>query len=59
MQQLDYNNGRAVFSTWSVPRCYKQGMKSVESEFCTGVFEERTWAGGRGIATVGAVTGKV
>jgi hypothetical protein len=24
MQQLDYNNGRAVFSTWSVPRVYKQ-----------------------------------
>jgi hypothetical protein len=24
MQQLAYNNGRALFSTWSVPRCYKQ-----------------------------------
>jgi hypothetical protein len=24
MQQSDYNNGRAVFSTWSVPRGYKQ-----------------------------------
>jgi hypothetical protein len=23
MQQLDYNNARAVFSTWSVPRRYK------------------------------------
>jgi hypothetical protein len=22
--QLDYNNGRAVFSTWSVPRSYKR-----------------------------------
>jgi hypothetical protein len=31
MQQLDYNNGRDVFSTWSVPRCYKQGTKSVDS----------------------------
>jgi hypothetical protein len=30
MQQLDYNNGRAVFYTWSVPRCYKQGTMSVE-----------------------------
>jgi hypothetical protein len=27
MQQLDYKNGRAVFSTWSVPRCYKQGIR--------------------------------
>jgi hypothetical protein len=26
--QLDYNKGRAVFSTWSVPR-YKQGTRSV------------------------------
>jgi hypothetical protein len=26
-QQLDYNNGRAVFSTWSVPRCCKQGTR--------------------------------
>jgi hypothetical protein len=24
MQLLDYNNGRAVFSTWSVPRGYKR-----------------------------------
>jgi hypothetical protein len=31
MQRLDYNNGRPVFSTWSVPRCYKQGIKSVDS----------------------------
>jgi hypothetical protein len=29
MQQLDYNSGRAVFSTWSVPRSYEQGTKSV------------------------------
>jgi hypothetical protein len=26
MQQLDYNNGRAVFSTWSVPKGYKRDM---------------------------------
>jgi hypothetical protein len=24
MQQFDYNNGRAVFSAWSVPRGYKR-----------------------------------
>jgi hypothetical protein len=24
MQQLDYNNGRPVFSTWSVPKSYKR-----------------------------------
>jgi hypothetical protein len=24
LQQLDYNNGRAVFSTWFVPRGYKR-----------------------------------
>jgi hypothetical protein len=24
MQQLDYNNGKDVFSAWSVPRCYKR-----------------------------------
>jgi hypothetical protein len=27
MQQLDYKNGRALFSVWSVPRCYKQGTR--------------------------------
>jgi hypothetical protein len=26
MQQLDYNNGRSMFSKWSLPRCYKQGI---------------------------------
>jgi hypothetical protein len=31
MYQLDYNNGKAVFSTWSVPRCHKQGTRSVGS----------------------------
>jgi hypothetical protein len=30
-QQLDYNSGIAVFSTWFMPRCYKQGMRSVDS----------------------------
>jgi hypothetical protein len=28
---VDYNNGRAVFSMWSMPRCYKQGTRSVDS----------------------------
>jgi hypothetical protein len=31
MQHLGYKNGRAVFCTWSVPRCYKQGTKLVDS----------------------------
>jgi hypothetical protein len=25
MQQFDYNNERAVFSAWFVPRVYKRG----------------------------------
>jgi hypothetical protein len=46
MQQLYYNNGRAVFSTWSVSRCYKldEVWSLVESEFCVGVWEEMTRA---------------
>jgi hypothetical protein len=28
--QFDFSNGRAVFSMWSVPRCYKQGTKSTD-----------------------------
>jgi hypothetical protein len=51
MQQLD-----AVFSMLSMPICYKQGTKLVESNFCTRVCEDRAWAGGRGIATVRTVT---
>jgi hypothetical protein len=31
MKQSDYKSGRAVFSTWSVPRCYKQGTRAVDS----------------------------
>jgi hypothetical protein len=42
MQQLEYNNGRAVFSTWSVPRSYKQGTRLELSELCTGACEEIT-----------------
>jgi hypothetical protein len=42
MQQLDYNNGRAVFSTLSVPRCYNQGTRLELSQLCAGVCEERT-----------------
>jgi hypothetical protein len=44
MQQLDYNTGRTVFSTWSVPGDYKgnEVWSLVESMFCTGVCEERT-----------------
>jgi hypothetical protein len=31
MQQLDYNNGRDVFSISSVPICYKEGTRSFDS----------------------------
>jgi hypothetical protein len=40
--QLDYNNGRAVFSTWSVSRYYKQGTSLELSHFCMEVCEEMT-----------------
>jgi hypothetical protein len=40
MQQLDYNNRKDV-STWSLPRCYKQGTKSVVRELCAGDCEDR------------------
>jgi hypothetical protein len=52
------NNRRAVFSMWPVPRCYKQGTRLELRQYCEGVGEERTWAGGRGLAIVGAVTRK-
>jgi hypothetical protein len=42
-EKLYCNNGRCVFSTWSVARCYKQGTRLELSQFCTGVCEERTW----------------
>jgi hypothetical protein len=51
-------NRKAVFSMWSMPRCYKQGKRLELSQFCRGVGEERAWAGGRGIAIVGDVTRK-
>jgi hypothetical protein len=31
-------------STWSVPRCYKQGTRSIQSQFCKGGCEERNSA---------------
>jgi hypothetical protein len=31
IQKLDYNKGTTVSSTWSVPKCYKQGTKSVKN----------------------------
>jgi hypothetical protein len=31
MQHLDYNNGRAVFSMWPVPRCCRQGTRPLHS----------------------------
>jgi hypothetical protein len=52
------SNRRTVFSMWSLPRCYEQGTRLELSQFPTGVCEERTSAGDRGIAIVGAVTRK-
>jgi hypothetical protein len=31
MEELDFNNGRVVFCTWSMPRHYKQRTRSVVS----------------------------
>jgi hypothetical protein len=42
---------------WPVLRCYKQ-IEGQFSQFCTGVSEEKTSAGGREIAIVGAVIRK-
>jgi hypothetical protein len=58
MQQLDYNNGRAVFSTWSVTRYFKardevSSVSSVRESVKRGLEP-----GNRGIAIVGAVTRK-
>jgi hypothetical protein len=36
MQQLDYSNGRAVFSMWSVQICYKQLRYLVDSSVLYG-----------------------
>jgi hypothetical protein len=36
------NDRRAVFSPWSVLRCYEQGTRLELSQFCTGVCEEKT-----------------
>jgi hypothetical protein len=33
MQQSDYNDGRAMFSMLSVPRCYEKGTKLKLSQF--------------------------
>jgi hypothetical protein len=49
------NNRRAMFCTWSVPRCYNREVRSLV-QFCMEVCEERNWVGGRGIAIVGTVT---
>jgi hypothetical protein len=47
-----------LFYVWSVLRCYEQGTRLELSQFCTAVCEERTWAGGRGIAIGAACTRK-
>jgi hypothetical protein len=43
-----------VFSTWSVPKCCNQGIRLELSQFSSGVCEERTRAGGKGVTIVGA-----
>jgi hypothetical protein len=51
------NSGRPVFSMWSVPRCYKQGIRlelSSAQECVKKVLEP----GGRGIATFRAIVRK-
>jgi hypothetical protein len=40
MQHLDYDNGRAVFFMLSVPRCYKQGTRSVRESVKRGLEAE-------------------
>jgi hypothetical protein len=51
------NNERTVFSMWSVPRCYKEGTKSVDSSVQESV-KRGLETGGRGIVIVGAVSRK-
>jgi hypothetical protein len=36
-----HNNRRAAFSMWSMLRCYKQGTRSFDIQFCTEVCEDR------------------
>jgi hypothetical protein len=31
IQEIGYNNGRALFSMWSIPRYYKQGRRSIDN----------------------------
>jgi hypothetical protein len=56
---VEYSNGRAVFSAWSMPTGYKRDevwcWVQLRIEFCTGVCKERTSVGSRGITIVGAV----
>jgi hypothetical protein len=47
-----------LLSMWSVLKCYNQGTWFEFSHFCRTVCEERTSAGGSGIAIVGAVIRK-
>jgi hypothetical protein len=59
MKQLDYSNRSCMFHMWSMSRCYKQGRRSLESQYCTAVSGERNWAGGSRITIVGAVIRKL
>jgi hypothetical protein len=36
------NNRRAVVSMWSMPRCYKQGKRLDQVQFCMGRCEEKS-----------------
>jgi hypothetical protein len=55
---VEHNNWRAMFLCGPCQDVIGKGKKSVDSQFCMGACDERTWAGGRGIATVGAVARK-
>jgi hypothetical protein len=55
MQQLDYKNGNGVFYVVRAEE-FSWTQLGRPNKFCTEVCEERTWAGGREIAIVGAIT---
>jgi hypothetical protein len=52
MQQLDYNNGRAVFSTWSLPRCYKQDSVVKKADSWKGAAVQRGVESGRRVIVI-------
>jgi hypothetical protein len=57
LKKLDNNDGRAVFSMWSVPRCYKSGARLELISVWESV-KRGLKPGGIGIAIVRAVARK-